>query len=85
MAQADSRKGWVQRSDVFFRELLEKVNYDGRIRTVLHSLKGHLFPFSFSETVLQDVVLEREVVDGEGKDTGPVMIHEEWSYVVCRK
>lgn len=81
MALTDSRKGWVQRCGAFFGELLEKVKYDGRISTVLHSLKGHCFPFSFSETVLQDVVLEREVVDGEGRDTGPVMIHEKWFYV----
>lgn len=52
------------------------MKYDGRISTVLHSLKGQFFPFSFSETVPQDVVLERDVVDGERKDTGPVMIHE---------
>lgn len=46
------------------------------ISTVLHSLKGQCLPFAFSETVLQDVVLEWDVVGGEGKDSGPVMIHE---------
>lgn len=45
---------------------------------VMHCLKGQCFPFAFPETVLQDVVLEYGVVDGEGKTTGPVMTHEEW-------
>lgn len=50
------------------------------ISTVLPSLKGQCFPFAVSEAVLQYVVLEWDVVDGEGKGTGP-MIHEERLYV----
>lgn len=38
-----------------------------------------MVPLAFSETVLQGV-LEWDVVDREGKDTGPAVVHEEGLY-----